>query len=141
MQYQVMTYRIKIPQGDLGVGDIVPMPEGWIPLAAMRQGETAVVLCYQEAVAPGGPDIVLTSLTPNTLAAGSTPATVDVLGSGFDTGCSVYADEVVRPTFYIDDTHLEYTARPDQATAGESHEISVGNAGGDRSNSLPFTFT
>jgi hypothetical protein len=55
----------------------------------------------------------LTSLTPNTLPSGSTPATVDVVGTNFDSSCVVLADGQSRATFYVTATHLQYTARPD----------------------------
>jgi IPT/TIG domain-containing protein len=141
-QYQVMTYRIAIPEGDMGVGTIVSLPQDWVPLAAVRQGETALVLCSKQLAGPppvGNPP-VLNSLTPDTLAAGTTPATIDVLGSGFDASSTIYADSDARATFFIDNTHLEYTARPDLATSGEVHQITVvGDTG--TSNALPFTYT
>jgi hypothetical protein len=94
---------------------------------------------WKQSAAAGG--LTLTSLTPNSLPAGSTPATVDVYGTGFDSTCTVYADGVTRATFFIDIGHLEYTARPDQATSGETHQMTVGNTLGRMSNALTFTFT
>lgn len=85
-------------------------------------------------------ELSLTSLTPNTLAAGTTPATIDVIGVGFDNTCSVYLNGSPRATFYIDTTHLQYTARPDLATSGDVDQVTVANAT-NTSNALPFTFT
>jgi hypothetical protein len=92
------------------------------------------------AAGSGGPGLTLTSLTPDTLAAGGTPATVDVVGTGFDSSCTVEADGAARVTFYIDNAHLQYTARPDLATSGETHQMTVVGSGGT-SNALTFTFT
>lgn len=85
--------------------------------------------------------ITLTSLNPNTAPAGSTPATVDVIGTGFDSTCTIYVGEETRATFYISATDLQYTARPDLATSGQIDAVSVRNTAGDQSNTLDFTFT
>ena len=139
----MMTYRIALPEGDLGVGEVVPLPDGWMPLTAVRQGEVAVVLCYQplDDTPPSGGDApVLGSLNPDSLPAGSVPATIDVLGTGFDKSCVIQADGDPRATFYISAVHLEYTSRPDLATPDELHQITVQGDNGT-SNALPFTFT
>jgi hypothetical protein len=138
-----MTYRIAMPESTtLGVGTVVSLPEDWQPLAALRQGETAVVLCCKllPAAPPQGAAPVLDSLDPNTAQAGQPPITIDVYGSGFDASCTVYADTNARATFFIDATHLQYTARSDLATSGETHAITVVGDGGT-SAPLPFTFT
>jgi hypothetical protein len=141
-QWQVETVRIAVPPPDLGEGPAVVLPEGWEPLAAMRQGETVIVLCRQPVAStpPGGNAPVLDSLTPNSLPTGSSPATVTVNGSNFDNTCEVCADGQPRATFYIDPHTLEYTARPDLASSGESHQITVQGSGGT-SSALTFTFT
>jgi hypothetical protein len=87
-----------------------------------------------------GEAIVLTSLTPNTFAAGSTPATVDVYGSGFSSSCEILSDGTARATFFIDIGHLQFTARPDLATSGTSNQITVTD-GTNTSNVLPLTFS
>lgn len=87
-----------------------------------------------------GGAIVLTSLSPNSLAAGSTPATIDVLGTGFDQSCTIYSDGTARATFFIDIGHLQFTARPDLATSGQTNQITVSN-GTVTSNVLTLTFT
>lgn len=88
-----------------------------------------------------GAAITLTSLAPASLPAGSPPSTVDVYGTGFDNTCDVYSDGVARTTFFIDIGHLQYTARPDQANSGDTHQITVENSAGATSNALTFTFT
>ena len=109
-----MTYRISLPEGNIGMGEVVNLPDGWTPLNAIRQGETAVILCTEQIGAPPASDVpVISSLNPNTLSTGGEPSTVDVLGSEFDTSCQINADGVPRATFFIDAGHLEYTARPD----------------------------
>ena len=139
-QYRVMTYRIAIPEGNIGMGEIVALPDGWTPLAALRQGETALVFCSQQVGAPPASDTpVLSSLNPNTLSTGGEPASVDVLGSGFDTSCAVNADDVPRATFFIDAGHLQYTARPDLEGKGVVQITVVGDNG--TSNALSFLFT
>ena len=84
--------------------------------------------------------ILLTSVTPNTLPAGSTPATIDVVGSGFDATSTVYVNGTARATFYLDTTHMQYTARPDLVTTPQTVQVTVAN-NTDTSNSLPFTYT
>ena len=141
-QYQMMSYRVKIPEGGLGTGEIVTMPDMWEPISAVRIGETVVVLCRQAITSPppGGNAPVLTSLSPNTLVAGSTPATIDVYGSNFDASCVIQGNGTPRSTFMIDAGHLEYTARPDLGTPGQVTQMTVvGNNG--TSGALPLTFT
>lgn len=142
-QYQVMAYNVALPQRTrLGIGLVVALPDGWTPLTAVGQGGTALILCSQLVGAPpAGSAPQLASIAPNTLPAGSSPATVDVNGSNFDASCLAYADGQVRePTFFIGPTHLQYTARPDLAASGDSHQITVVGDNGT-SNGLPFTFT
>lgn len=119
----------------------VSLPTGWEPFSAgVRQGNNAVVLCKRLAVAPPAAAPVLTSITPNALAAGGVPATIDVAGSGFDANSTVNADGVPRATFYLDATHLQYTARPDLATPGQVVEVTVSNDSGV-SNTLTFIYS
>jgi hypothetical protein len=82
----------------------------------------------------------LTSLTPSSLPAGSTPATVDIVGSGFDPTSVIWIDGESRATFYLDDTHLQYTARPDLQTGPVTVEVTVESQTGT-SNALEFSFT
>jgi IPT/TIG domain-containing protein len=86
------------------------------------------------------PPPTLTSLTPNSLPAGSAPATVDVAGTNYDPTCVILANGATRDTFYIDATHLQYTARPDLAISGDTVQIAVQNNNGT-SSSLTFTYT
>ena len=123
------------------MGPVYDLPDGWTPLSAVRQGEQILVLCYQQVGGPaGGAAPVLASITPNTLPAGDPPTTIDLHGSGFDTSCTIYADASPRATFFIDATHLQYTARPDLETTGSTVQVSVQGDSGT-SNPLPFTFT
>jgi hypothetical protein len=85
--------------------------------------------------------ITLTALSPDHLEAGGPPATIDVTGTGFDASCTVQADTIPRGTFFLDGTHLQYTARPDTETGASSHEITVTNTAGEISNVLVFSFT
>jgi hypothetical protein len=134
--YEVMAHAIELP---IYAEDPMALPVGWEPISTLsRQGNKAIILCRRLAQAPSGGAPVLTSLTPNTLAAGTTPATVDVAGSGFDANTTVNADGVPRSTFYLDATHLQYTARPDLATSGQVVQITVSN---DSGSSDPLTFT
>jgi hypothetical protein len=138
-------WQIMVHQVDLGAGltsdQAVPIPSGWEPIGlAARQGNKASILCRRAAdVVPPAGAPVLTSLTPNSLPAGSTPVTVDVAGTGFDSSSTIQADGVPRVTFFLDATHLQYTARPDQATPG-TVQITV-QGGGGTSNAVTFTFT
>jgi hypothetical protein len=140
--YQVMVHHIHIP--DYGPEVAIDLPATWQSVATIaRQGEDLVLLLMREAdqpVTPPGGAPALTSLTPNSVAAGTTPITVDVIGSGFDANSTIDADGSPRGTFYIDDTHLQYTARPDLATPGTTVQITVTNTHGP-SNALPFTYT
>jgi hypothetical protein len=137
--YEIMGHPIELP---IPYDSPVTIPIGWEPVSALpRQGNKAVILCRRLASAPpvgGAP--VLVSITPNTLAAGTTPATIDVIGSGFDATCSVYADDAPRSTFFLDATHLQYTARPDLSYSGQVVQITVQNAAGS-SSALTFTYT
>lgn len=136
--WQVMAHQVVLP---IAADTPVSMPTGWEPFGVgERQGANAVVLCKRLAVAPPGDGPVLDSITPNALAAGGPPETVEVLGSGFDAGCSVYADDTPRATFFLDATHLEYTARPDLATSGQAVAVTVRNDAGS-SAALTFTYT
>jgi hypothetical protein len=142
-QYQMMTFRIDLPEGSTGMGEVVTLPNMWEPISALRLGETVLVLCRQQTGAPppsGGSAPVLTSLSPNTLPAGSDPATVDVYGSNFDSSCQIESNGTARATFYFDSGHLEYTARPDLATQGQVSQMTVVGTNGT-SNALPLTFT
>lgn len=139
-QYEVMTYRVAIPETPLGQGVSVPIPLGWEPLSAMRQGETALILCRQETSVPSSGDApTITTLNPNSLPAGSAPATVAVDGTNFDQTCSIYVDNQAQATFYISDTQLEYTARADLAGPGD-HQVTVQGPAGT-SNAATFTYT
>jgi hypothetical protein len=137
--WEIMVHLVDLTR--MAADQAVPIPSGWEPIGiAARQANQATVLCRRAAdVAPPSGAPVLSSLTPNSLAAGGTPATVDVLGTGFDTASVIQADGVPRVTFFIDATHLQYTARPDQASPG-TVQITVEGATGT-SNPLTFTFT
>jgi hypothetical protein len=137
--WQIMAHLVALPiAGD----QVINLPPGWEPIGTLlRQGNDAVLLLRRAAdVAPPSGAPVLTSLTPNSLASGGTPATIDVLGSGFDSSSTIMADGTARATFFLDATHLQYTARPDLATSASTVQITVqGNSG--TSNALPFTYT
>lgn len=136
--FQIMAHEIELP---VPTEKPITLPAGWEPLGALpRQGSTAVILCRRVAAAPTGGVPVLTSITPTALAAGGAPATVDVAGSGFDANCTVNADGLPRATFYLDATHLQYTARPDLATSGQVVQITVSNDSG-ASSALTFTYS
>jgi IPT/TIG domain-containing protein len=136
--WQIMGHDIELP---IAYDSPVTIPSGWEPLSALpRQGNKAVILCRRLAAAPPSGAPVLTSITPTTLPAGSTPATIDVIGSGFDASCTINADGVPRATFFLDSTHLQYTARPDLATSGQVVQITVVNDAGT-SSALPFTYS
>jgi hypothetical protein len=135
--WEIMAHQVTLP---IAPDDPVVIPAGWEPIGTLlRQGNNAVVLCRRIAAPPAGAAPVLTSLTPNTLPVGGTPATVDVHGTGFDTSSTVYADASPRATFFIDATHLQYTARPDLQTSAATVQIKIQGDGGT-SNALPFTF-
>jgi hypothetical protein len=139
--WEVMAHVVALP---ISPDDPVFLPPGWEPIAALaRQGPNAVVMCRRQSdvpiLPPSGPP-VLDSLNPDTLAAGGTPATIDVLGSNFESTCEINVDGQPRGTFFLGDTHLQYTARPDLATSGQTAQITVVGAGGT-SDPLPFTYT
>jgi hypothetical protein len=138
--YEIMVYAVDLTT--LSMNEAVAVPPGWEPIGlAARQGNQATVLCRRSAdVAPPSGAPVLTSLTPNTLAAGGTPATIDVVGSGFDSSSTIMADGTARATFFLDGGHLQYTARPDLASPATTVHITVQGSNGT-SNSLPFTYT
>ena len=83
----------------------------------------------------------LTSLSPNTLVHGTTPTTVDLYGTNFDSSCVVLADGQARATFYIDNAHLQATARPDLQTSPSVVQITVQSPTNGTSDALPFTYT
>jgi hypothetical protein len=136
--YEIMAHQVLLP---ILPDDPVIIPAGWEPISTLaRQGNNAVVMCRRVVTPPAGSAPVLASITPNSLAAGSTPTTIDVAGSGFDTSCTIYADATPRATFYLDATHLQYTSRPDLETSASTVQIRVQGDGGT-SGALPFTFT
>lgn len=93
-----------------------------------------------KALPPAPGALTLTSLNPNTLVHGTTPTTIDAYGTAFDSSCSIYVDGTARATFFIDDTHLQYTARPDLVTTPGTAQVTVVGTGGT-SNALTFTYT
>lgn len=139
--WEIMAHPIELP---IAYDDPVQIPSGWEPIGILpRQGNKAVVLCRRGANPvdfPPSTTPVLDSLTPNSLPTGSTPATIDVAGAGFDASSVIYADTDPRATFFITPTHLQYTARPDLVTAPETRQITVHGDSGT-SNALTFTFT
>jgi hypothetical protein len=136
--WQVMAHQVDLP---VAAEQPIGMPAGWEPIGTLsRQGNKAVLLVRRQAqYTPPAGTPVLTSLTPSSLPAGSTPATVDVIGTGFDASSTIDADGQPRATFYLDATHLEYTARPD-LTGPATVQITVQGPNG-ASNALPFTYT
>jgi hypothetical protein len=136
--WQIMAHEIQLP---VQAEQAVTVPGGWEPISTLsRQGNKAVVLLRRQAqYTPPSAVSVLSSLTPNTLASGGVPATIDVYGTGFDASTTIDADGQPRATFYLDATHLEYTARPDLA-GPSTVQITVQNSNGT-SNALPFTYT
>jgi hypothetical protein len=136
--YEIMAHEVELP---IAAEDPIVLPAGWEPIGTLlRQGNTAIILCRRVVAAPSGAAPVLSSISPNTLAAGDPPTTIDVTGSNFDTSCTVYADATPRATFFLNANHLQYTARPDLETTGGTVQISVQGDSGT-SSSLPFTFT
>jgi hypothetical protein len=138
--YQVMAHHIRIP--DYGPEAAIDLPVGWQAVATVvRQGEDVVLLLTREKPTldlPNAP--VLTSLTPGSAPVGSSPVTVDVAGSNFDSTCVVEVDGGPRDTFLLSNTHLQYTARPDLETAPGTAQVTVvGDTG--TSAALPFTYT
>lgn len=96
--------------------------------------------CGEYQAGGGAGSITLTSIAPNTLPAGSPPTTVDLYGTGFDNTCNINVNGSSRASFFIDDTHLQYTARPDLQTTPATVQVSVTGLAGT-SNTLPFSFT
>ena len=139
--WEVMAHEVELP---ISPDQPIFLPAGWEPIGTLaRQANTAVVFCRRQSdlptLPPSGPP-VLDSLTQNTLPAGGTPATIDVAGSNFESTCEINVDGSPRGTFFLSDTHLQYTARPDLATSGQTAQITVVGAGGT-SDPLPFTYT
>jgi hypothetical protein len=137
--WEIMAHQIVLP---VSAEAPIALPAGWEPIGTLaRQGNNAVVLCRRQADDPTPPSgaPVLDSITPSSLASGGTPATVDAVGSGFDTSSVIQADGVPRATFYIDATHLQYTARPDLQAPGPVQITVAGDNG--TSNALTFTYT
>jgi len=110
----------------------IPIPAGWEPIGTLaRQANTAVVLCRRQAAGPAPPSDppVISSLDPNTLASGGTPATIEVYGSNFDAQSVINVDGAPRATFY----------RPDLMSPGTVQVTVVGANG--TSNAVTFTYT
>lgn len=138
--WQIMAHMVTLP---IEAEQPLALPAGWEPIGTLaRQANQAVVFCRRPADDPENPPSnapVIDSLNPASLASGGTPATVDVLGSNFDTSSVVKADGVPRATFYLDAGHLEYTARPDLESPGQVQITVAGDNG--TSNAMTFTFT
>lgn len=91
------------------------------------------------AAAATGPTI--SSLTPNSAAAGSAGFNLSVAGSGFVAGSTVNWNGAARPTTFGSITQLSaQIAAADVATQGTAN-VTVLNAGAPASNALPFTIT
>src|SRR5215471_11224944 len=136
-----MAFPVQLP---VAWNEPLMLPSGWEPfsLGLARQGEVTPLLCRRQAddgTLPPSDKPVLDSLTPNSMASGGTPATVDVRGSGFDASSVIHADGGPRATFYLSATQLEYTARPDLEPPG-AVQITVVSGNGT-SNALTFTYT
>lgn len=111
-------------------------------IRAMWPSVTPDDWCNEWAVSTGGGSgLELTSISPNSLPAGSAPTTVDLYGAGFDSTCTINVEGSSRATFFIDTTHLQYTARPDLQTTPVTVQVSVSNSQAETSNTLPFSFT
>ena len=135
--YEMMVYEVVLPVG----GQTVAVPSGWEPfLLAERQGNKAQVVCRRVVAGTGAP-LVIDSLNPASLPGGTVALTVEVLGSGFDPSCTVTVDDLAVTTFYVDAGHLEYTARADLASPGDTHNIMVVNGADQVSNTVTFTYT
>ncbi len=138
--WQIMAHEVTLP---IQAENPISLPAGWEPIGTLaRQGNNAYVFCRRPADDTGGPPSgapVISSLTPNTLASGGTPATIDVAGSNFDASSVIHADGAARATFYLGPTQLEYTARPDLEAPGTVQITVVGDNG--TSNAKTFTYT
>jgi IPT/TIG domain len=89
---------------------------------------------------PQVPDPAITTLVPNTGSAAAGPVTVQVNGSNFLPGSVIEINQAAAPTTYVSATRL--TTSYDPATTGTvQFTVRNGGAGGQESNSVPFTVT
>src|SRR5262249_28910972 len=93
------------------------------------RGYTVLISGGDAAAPPPAP--VITSLSPNSAAAGSAELTVTVIGTGFQSGDNV---KVTYPTLgstdeglavFVNDTTLTYQIRPASELAGAPSQVTV----------------
>lgn len=91
---------------------------------------------YPPDVLNGAPDPHITTLTPNTIAAGAPATTVTVTGTNFEATSVVEVDGIAQATTFVSPTSL--TISYDPVNAG-TEQFTVRNTSGKESNSVPFT--
>ena len=107
----------------------------WVQVAAVG-GQTVA-----SAPTPPTYGATITSLTPDSAAAGSAALTVTVNGQNLTPACVVMMDGVAQATTPISDTQMSFSVNPAVETAGTSATITVMDGQFVGTGSIPFDFT
>lgn len=137
---------IKVTNGASGVGAGTVSYSVEANAGAARIGTITIggqTFTVTQASGSGNPTPALTSLSPNSVAAGSPSLTITVNGAGFISGSTVRRNGIDRFTTYISPTQLRVTLPgSDFATPGTaSISVFTPTPGGGISNALSFSVT
>jgi uncharacterized protein GlcG (DUF336 family) len=137
---------IKVTNGASGVGAGTVSYSVEANTSAGRTGTITIggqTFTVTQASGSGNPTPALTSLSPNSAAAGSPSLTITVNGAGFISGSTVRRNGIDRFTTYISPTQLRVTLPgSDFATPGTaSMSVFTPTPGGGVSNALSFSVT
>lgn len=105
-----------------------------------QKASTAIKLILVGGVVSGMPPVI-TSLEPNTKAAGSPTFKLKVKGIQFDATCKIYVNDVLRTTTFTSATEVSTDISLVGVTGANVYPVVVVNGTGATSNTLTFTVT
>jgi hypothetical protein len=110
-----------------------------------EDGHDRYVVAYNMGIAAGTaplPSSNSVALAPNTIVHGSAAFNIQVIGQGFFNGAQIVFDgNVINPTTFVDANSLVGSVKSNWITTARTVQVSVRNADGQVSPSLPFTIT
>jgi hypothetical protein len=103
------------------------------------------VVAYNMGIAAGTaplPSSNSVGLAPSTIVHGSAAFNIQVIGQGFFNGAQIVFDgNVINPTTFVDANSLVGSVKSNWINTARTVQVSVRNADGQASPSLPFTIT